>query len=309
VGAAPAVEAVGLAKTYAGLLGGRPQRALAGLDLAVERGQAFGLIGPNGAGKTTFIKLLLAVARPTGGSVRVLGGDPEQVAIRARIGYLPERLELPGANTPLTFLVSVSRLKRLAPDLPGIRELLARVGLTDAANRKIREFSKGMKQRLGLAAALLGKPDLLILDEPTDGVDPLGRVEIRNILAEELRRGATLFLNSHLLAETERLCTHVGILSAGRIVRGGPIGELCRVEGRWRARFAPSSPVPALEAAGFRPGGDEWIFDGAHPALLNGALDRARAAGALLVGLRPDERDLEDVLAESLGRATEPSTS
>jgi ABC-2 type transport system ATP-binding protein len=297
-----AVEAVGLAKTYAGLFGGRPQRALAGLDLAVERGQAFGLIGPNGAGKTTFIKLLLAVARPTGGSVRVLGGDPEHVAVRARIGYLPERLELPGASTPLSFLASVARLKRLAPDPPGVRELLARVGLTQAMERKIREFSKGMKQRLGLAAALLGQPDLLVLDEPTDGVDPLGRVEIRNILAEELRRGATLFLNSHLLAETERLCTHVGILSAGRIVRGGPIGELCRVEGRWRARFA--APSPALEAAGFRPGGDEWIFDGADPALLNAAIDRARAAGALLVSLRPDERDLEDVLAESLGRAS-----
>jgi ABC-2 type transport system ATP-binding protein len=299
-----AVEAVGLAKTYAGLLGGRPQRALAGLDLSVERGQAFGLIGPNGAGKTTFIKLLLAVARPTGGSVRVLGGDPEHVAVRARIGYLPERLELPAAGTPVTFLESVGRLKRLPADPAGVHELLARVGLTDARARKIREFSKGMKQRLGLAAALLGKPDLLVLDEPTDGVDPLGRVEIRNILADELRRGATLFLNSHLLAETERLCTRVGILSAGRIVREGPIGELCRIEGRWRVRFGAGAPAPALEAAGFRPGGEEWTFDGADPALLNRAVDRARAAGALLVGLRPDERDLEDVLAETLGRAS-----
>ena len=299
-----ALEAVGLAKTYAGLFGARPQRALAGLDLAVEPGQAFGLIGPNGAGKTTFIKLLLAVARPTGGSVRVLGGNPEDVRVRARIGYLPERLELPGAGTPLTFLASVARMKRLPPDPGAIRELVARVGLAEAAPRKIREFSKGMKQRLGLASALLGRPDLLVLDEPTDGVDPLGRVEIRNILAEELRRGATLFLNSHLLAETERLCTRVGILSAGRIVREGAIEELCRVEGRWRVRFGPSTPAPALEAAGFRPGGEDWIFEGSDPALLNGALDRARAGGALLVSLRPDERDLEDVLAETLGRAS-----
>jgi ABC-2 type transport system ATP-binding protein len=115
VGAASAVEAVGLRKTYAGLFGGYPQRALAGLDLAVERGQAFGLIGPNGAGKTTFIKLLLAVARPMGGSVRVLGGDPEDVAVRARIGYLPERLELPGAGTPLTFLRPTPARRRPTP--------------------------------------------------------------------------------------------------------------------------------------------------------------------------------------------------
>lgn len=303
------MEAVGLAKTYAGLFGGNPQRALAGLDLAVQPGQAFGLIGPNGAGKTTFIKLLLAVARPTGGTVRVLGGDPEDVAVRARVGYLPERLELPGANSPVTFLASVGRMKRLPPDAGAIRELLARVGLAAAAERKIREFSKGMKQRLGLAAALLGRPDLLILDEPTDGVDPMGRVEIRNILADELRRGATLFLNSHLLAETERLCTRVGILSAGRVVREGPIDELCRVEGRWRARFAPPAPTQALEAAGFRPAppaGDEWTFDGADPTVLNAAVDRARAAGALLVSLRPDERDLEDVLAETLAGASRP---
>jgi ABC-2 type transport system ATP-binding protein len=304
VDSALAVEAVALAKTYAGLFGARSQRALAGLDLTVQPGQAFGLIGPNGAGKTTFIKLLLAVARPTGGKVRVLGGDPEDVRVRARIGYLPERLELPGAGTPLTFLESVARLKRLGADPQGVRDLVARVGLAEAAGRRIREFSKGMKQRLGLAAALLGKPDLLILDEPTDGVDPLGRVEIRNILADELRRGATLFLNSHLLAETERLCTRVGILSAGRIVREGPIDQLCRIEGRWRVRFAPGAPAAAVQAAGFTAGGAEWIFEGTDPALLNGALDRARAAGALLVGLRPDERDLEDVLAETLGRAS-----
>jgi ABC-2 type transport system ATP-binding protein len=295
-----AVEAFGLSKTYTGFFGGRPQRALDRLELRVEPGQAFGLIGPNGAGKTTFIKVLLAVARPTGGSVRVLGGDPEDVAVRARIGYLPERLELPGASQPLTFLASVARLKRLVPERGALAELVERVGLGEAVGRKIREFSKGMKQRLGLAAALLGRPELLVLDEPTDGVDPLGRVAIRNILADELKRGATIFLNSHLLAETERLCTRVGILSAGRVVREGPIEELCRVEGRWRARFAAPAPATALEAAGLRAAGEEWIFEGTDPALLNGALERARAGGALLVGLRPDERDLEDVLAETL---------
>jgi ABC-2 type transport system ATP-binding protein len=236
----------------------------------------------------------------------VLGGDPEDVAVRARVGYLPERLELPGAGTPLSFLASVARMKRQVPDRRAIEELIGRVGLDQAAQRKIRQLSKGMKQRLGLAAALLGRPELLVLDEPTDGVDPMGRVEIRNILEEEMRRGATLFVNSHLLTETERLCSRIGILAAGRIVREGPLEELCRVEGRWRVRFAALAPRAALETAGFHPGGDawldDWLFEGADVALLNQALDRARAAGALLVGLRPDERDLEQVLAETLAR-------
>ena len=297
-----ALEAQGLSKTYFGLFGRQPQRALAGLDLAVPAGKAFGLIGPNGAGKTTFIKLMLGIARPTGGQVRVLGGDPEDIAIRARIGYLPERLELPGMATPVSFLTSVARLKRLPPQPAALRNLLGRVGLDGALDRRIRGFSKGMKQRLGLAAALLGQPELLVLDEPTDGVDPIGRVEIRNLLAEELRRGATLFLNSHLLSETERLCARVGILAAGRIAREGPLEELCRVEGRWRVRFAEGAPAPALEAAGFLAGGDDWIFEGTDVALLNQALDRARGAGALLTGLRPDERDLEDVLSEAVKR-------
>src|SRR6185436_2644765 len=154
-----ALEARGLSKTYFGLFGRQPQRALAGLDLTVDAGKAFGLIGPNGAGKTTFIKLMLGIARPTGGQVRVLGGDPEDVAIRARIGYLPERLELPGAATPVSFLGSVARFKRLPPQPAALRNLLGRVGLDGAVERRIRGFSKGMRQRLGLAAALLGQPE------------------------------------------------------------------------------------------------------------------------------------------------------
>lgn len=153
-----AIEARGLHKTYGGLFGPR-QRALAGLDLSVGRGEAFGLIGPNGAGKTTFIKLLLGIARATQGSVRLLGGDPEDVAVRRRVGYLPERLHLPPAWTPPAFLASVARLKGVDAGLRPMVELLARVGLADDAQRRIGGFSKGMRQRLGLAAALIGAPE------------------------------------------------------------------------------------------------------------------------------------------------------
>ncbi len=308
---AAAVETQDLAKTYAGLGGRRPKRALDGVSLSVPAGVAFGLIGPNGAGKTTFIKLLLAVVRPSAGEIRVLSGDPEDVRVRARVGYLPERLDLPAASTPIGFLASLARLKKVPAASAGISALIERVGLGGAAEQRIGGFSKGMRQRLGLAGALLGTPDLLILDEPTDGIDPLGRIEIRELLAGELARGATVFLNSHLLSETERLCGRVGILAGGRLLREGPLEELCRTEGRWLARFAPGAPAAALTAAGFvapqgslrSDGATDWQFDGTDLDALNAALDRARAAGARLADLRAAERDLEQVLAETLAAA------
>src|SRR6185369_3728126 len=275
--------------------------ALDGVDLEVPRGEAFGLIGPNGAGKTTFIKCLLGISHPDSGQVELLGGRPEDPRSRARVGYLPERLTLPGAWTPRAFLASVTRLKRLRPQRPALDALLERVGLSDAAERRIRGFSKGMRQRLGLAAALVGTPELLVLDEPTDGVDPLGRVEIRQLLTAELSRGATLFINSHLLSETERICTRIGILSRGRLVRSGPLEALTAVQQRWRVRFADGQPAAPLVALGFEPAeGGAWEIAAPDAPALNHALDGARAAGALLVELERASRDLEDVLTEAL---------
>jgi ABC-2 type transport system ATP-binding protein len=298
-----AIQAVGLTKVYTSFFGKSRQTALAGLDLTIPRGTAFGLIGLNGAGKTTFIKSILGVVRPTSGRVRALDGDPEDAAIRARIGYLPERLHLPNAWTPVAFLASVARLKGLESAGEAIRRQLDRVGLADDSSRRIGGFSKGMRQRLGLAAALLGAPDLLVLDEPTDGVDPLGRAEIRRILAEERARGATIFLNSHLLAETERVCDRIGILARGRLVREGAIEELTGSATRWRARFAPGADAAALAAIGFTAKGSDGVHvcDAEDPAALDALLARARGAGALLVELRRDLRDLEEVLSEALG--------
>lgn len=295
-----AIEAQGLAKTYRGPFRTSGQRALDGLELRVEQGTAFGLIGPNGAGKTTFIKILLGVVRPDQGTVRLLGSPPEELEVRRRIGYLPERLHLPHAWKPVEFLASISRLKQLALPRTELLSLVERVGLSDAVDRKIGGFSKGMRQRLGLAAALLGKPDLLILDEPTDGIDPLGRVEVRRLLTEELARGATLFLNSHLLAETERVCERVGILAHGRLVQEGKLETLCRTTTRWAVSFAPGAEEPALRALGFEPAVRGWTCEAATPDALNALLDGARRAGALLVGLEQDSRDLEDVLADAV---------
>lgn len=155
-----------------------------------------------------------------------------------------------------------------------------------------------MRQRLALAAALLGGPRLLVLDEPTDGVDPLGRAEIRQLLGEERARGATLLLNSHLLSETERMCDRIAILAGGRIVREGSVRELCGAAGRWRVRFEGAAPAePGFEAQA----DGSAIVAAANAEELERQLARARAAGALLVELRPEAKDLEAVLAEALG--------
>jgi ABC-2 type transport system ATP-binding protein len=218
----------------------------------------------------------------------VLGGAPREVAVRARVGYVPERLALPAAFSARGYLRSVARLKRQRRAEPDIARQLERVGLAGDADERVGKFSKGMRQRLALAAALLGAPELLVLDEPTDGVDPLGRADIRRVLGEERARGATLLINSHLLSETERMCDRIAILERGRIVREGSVRELCGAEGRWRVRFE-AAPPPSEE--GFEP-----QPDGSH------LVAAARARGALLVELRPEAKDLETVLAEVLRR-------
>jgi ABC-2 type transport system ATP-binding protein len=299
-----AIEVTGVKKRYRRLF--RPSvDALRGVDLSVPEGSAFGLIGPNGAGKTTFIKSLLGIIQPSAGAVRVLGGSPQDARVRARIGYLPERLHLPSSWSALGFLDMMARFKDLRPEGAAHRRLLERVGLGAAERQRIGEFSKGMRQRLGLASALLGNPALLILDEPTDGIDPMGRVEVRHILQEEVRRGTTLFLNSHLLAETERVCDRVAVLSAGQVVRQGPLEELLRGGVRWTVRFAPGVDAGTLASAGFHPGGAEGLYHLETPELtvLNAALDRARAAGALMMELRREGQDLEQVLLSTVGAA------
>ena len=292
-----AASVTNLTKQYGALA------ALGGIDLEIRERSALGLVGLNGAGKTTFIKVLLGIVRPTSGNVRVLGGDPDDPNVRARIGYLPERLYLPARWRPLEFLASVARLKRLAPELRRLEASLSRVGLGDERDRSIGEFSKGMKQRLGLAAALLGEPALLVLDEPTDGIDPLGRMAFRAILAEERARGVTVIVNSHLLAETERICSDVAVLHEGRIVRQGSIEELCAGSGRWRVRFEPDGDSDGLASLGFERNGESMLCNAPDARTLNDLLDRARALGFLVVELRPLVRELEHVLAESVSSA------
>ncbi|MCP4787063.1 MAG: ABC transporter ATP-binding protein [Fuerstiella sp.] len=223
------IEVRDLRKTYrSGLLKRRSVNALEGVSLEVPRGQIYGLLGPNGAGKTTLIKVLLGIVRKTSGAAHVLGHTAGQIAARRRVGYLPENHRIPRHLTGSTALeyygclsgLSVAEVRRRIP------ELLDRVGLLGRERDRVSGYSKGMQQRLGLAQAMLHKPDLIILDEPTDGVDPVGRKQIREVLRSLADDGASIFLNSHLLQEIELICDRVAILSKGSVRRTGSVEEL-----------------------------------------------------------------------------------
>jgi len=203
--------------------------AVAGLSLSVRAGEIFGFLGPNGAGKTTSVKMLLGLVEPTSGSGTLLGAPLGTVAARAGVGFLPEHFRFHDSLTARELLRLHGRLYGLRglPLESRIELLLSRVDLTDAADRPLRGYSKGMTQRAGLAQALLNDPALVFLDEPTSGLDPLGRLLVRDIIAELRARGTAVFLNSHLLGEVEATCDRVAFVKEGRVVhelalRGGP---------------------------------------------------------------------------------------
>ncbi len=216
----PALEARGLRKHF----GDTP--AVRDLSLSVPRGEIFGFLGPNGAGKTTSMKMLLGLVRPTSGSGRLLGAPLGDPAGRARVGYLPEHFafhEWLEAIELLRFHARLLGLSRVGLEAH-LEDLLARVGLAEAGRRRVRDYSKGMKQRLGLAQALLGEPQLVFLDEPTSGLDPLGRRLVRDLIRELRAAGTTVFLNSHLLSEVEVTCDRVVFVKHGRVVREMALG-------------------------------------------------------------------------------------
>jgi len=306
------IEAVGLSKVYSARFGSRRITALAGIDLRVEEGQVFGLLGPNGAGKTTTVKILLGLTRPTTGRASLLGlpaSDPES---RRRVGYLPEGHRFPGYLTARQTLSIFGRMSGL--DFAVIRrrtpELLERVRLSQWADVRVKKFSKGMTQRLGLAAALIHDPLVLPLDEPTDGVDPVGRREIRDMLQEEARRGKTILLNSHLLSEIERTCDRVAVLSAGKVAAAGRIEDLTATGSRYK--LVAEGIDEALVAA-FRETGASVERVNGHLELtakdldhVNALVDRLRAAGGRIQELSPVRSSLEDVFVGLVREAEGP---
>lgn len=204
-----------------------PIVAVSELSLCIRRGEVFGFLGPNGAGKTTSVKMLLGLVEPTSGGATLLGAPIGDRRARARMGFLPEHFRFHDSLTGREFLRIHGRLLGLrgAPLERRIDDLLARVHLLDAGHRPLRQFSKGMVQRAGLAQALIGEPELVFLDEPTSGLDPLGRVLVRQLIEELRARGATVFLNSHLLGEVEATCDRVAFVKQGRTVRELSLAE------------------------------------------------------------------------------------
>jgi len=240
----PVIETRQLVKRY-----GRVE-ALRGVSLSVEKGEIFGLLGQNGAGKTTLIKLLLGITKSTDGEALLLGEPAGTASVRRRIGYLPEDHRFPDYHTGFSLLdfygslLGVSRADRNRR----IPEMLELVGLKGRMHYKIRTYSKGMKQRVGLAQALFHDPEVIFLDEPTDGVDPVGRREIRDMMQQLKRQGRTIFLNSHLLGEVELICDRVAILQRGELVREGTIDDLTKQKGRVEIGLITGEQFPEAEA-------------------------------------------------------------
>ncbi len=300
----PAIRVENLSKTYRSTFGRQTVEALREASLEVAPGEIFGLLGPNGAGKTTLVKILLGVVKPSEGTAALFGKDAGTPAARRRVGYLPESHRFPGHLSPEKMLDLYGRLQGVpsAARKRRIPELLERVDMAEWQDTKIRKFSKGMLQRTGLAQALLGDPDLVFLDEPTDGVDPVGRRAIRDLLLWMRSEGKTVFLNSHLLSEVEQVCTRVAILNDGRLVRQGSIEELTAVE---RVYDLVATPLPerALDAAEGAvteagPAKEEGLrryrLVAESRAHLNRLLDSLRRAGVEIDALMPQRRTLED---------------
>ncbi len=243
------IETRDLRKTY-----GRIE-ALKGVSIRVEKGQIYGLLGQNGAGKTTLIKILLGIVRLTDGDASILDQPAGAVEARRRVGYLPEDHAFPNYHTGYSLMDFYGSLYGVpaAERAKKIPETLEQVGIAGRMHYKIKTYSKGMKQRLGIAQALMHDPDLIILDEPTDGVDPMGRKEIRELMTVLKDRGHTIFLNSHLLGEVELICDRVAILQQGKLVREGTIDELTKTKGTYTLGLLTGQtfPVDAVAQLGF----------------------------------------------------------
>jgi ABC-2 type transport system ATP-binding protein len=259
-----AIDITNASKTYKGGLGKEPIRALRGVDLQVGRGEVFGLLGPNGAGKSTLVKILMTVIRPSSVSGSVLGNPVADKQTLAKVGYLPEHHRFPDylkGWQVLDFYGAMAGMAR-KDRKPRIDKLLDLVGMGEWAGKRIKQYSKGMRQRVGLAQALMNDPELVLLDEPTDGVDPQGRRDIREICQQLRDEGRTVFINSHLLSELEMVCDRVAIMVKGEVAQQGTIDELTEGQEQYRVELAvPPSAVPntgataalraALPALGF----------------------------------------------------------
>ena len=299
-----AIEAEGLEKIYRARFGGKQVTAVYNLSLRVPVGCKFGLLGANGAGKTTFVKMLLSAVLPTAGSARIFGLDAAKPEARRPVGYLPENHRFPTYLTARGMLNFYGALSGMPPSQrkDRIPVLLELVGLSGWEDVRIKKFSKGMLQRLGLAQALIHQPRLLVLDEPTDGVDPVGRRQIRDILNGLTGTGVTIFINSHLLSEVESFCDQVAIIHKGKLALEGRIRDLIAGRGyRLTARQVTLEMVEGMKdlLSSVAVNGDLLEAQVATNEDLNTAIDNLRARGAMIESVTPTVSSLEDVFIKT----------
>lgn len=296
--AVPAIETVGLRKAYGGTT------VLHDLSLTVAPGEVFGFLGPNGAGKTTTVKILMGLVEPTAGTASIFGLPAGDREARRRVGYLPENFRFHDWLTGSGLLDFHGRLAGLsaAERRSRIPDVIARVGLAGRGDEKIRNYSKGMTQRIGLAQAIFHSPDLVLLDEPTSALDPVGRREVRDLIRSLRDDGITVLLNSHLLSEVELVCDRVAIIDHGRVVRSGQLEELLgamssirvtvdRVDSELLAALNRHADVLAVDGATVTLGvADVEVAPQIATAVMRG--------GYQLYGLVPVHRSLEDVFID-----------
>jgi len=304
------IEVSGLRKLYRSSFRKPKITALDGIDFQVKEGELFGLLGPNGAGKTTTVKILLGLTYATEGSANVCGLPVRNPESRRGVGYLPEGHKIPNYLTARQALSIFGRMSGMSSgDIQQrVKLLLDQVRMTQWADVRIKKFSKGMTQRLGLACAMIHAPKVLLLDEPTDGVDPVGRREIRDILRAEADRGTAVLLNSHLLSEIERTCDRVAVLRDGKVAAFGSVEDLTRKSAMYKM---VASPVDDSLVSAFRETGAGVERVNGHMVLsvndlqhLNALVDQLRSRGGVLSELTPVRSTLEDVFVD-LVRAEE----
>lgn len=300
----------GLTKRFpSGWPGRPPATVLDGLSLSVRQGEIYGFLGPNGSGKTTTIKVLIGLIRATGGTVELLGKPVGDVQTRRRIGFLPESPYFYDYLTAEEFLTFYGHLAGM--DRAGlsrrVSQLLEIVGLVEARTRQLRKFSKGMLQRVGLAQALIHDPELVILDEPMSGLDPIGRKQVRDLILGLRDQGKTVFFSTHIIPDVEMICDRVGVIVKGKLLATGRVDELVNpghvqsVEIACQGIVAERSPAIQAMASRVVQRGSQSLIVLPGPSALESALAEIRKQGGTLISVTPHKGSLEELFFQGQG--------